>query len=115
MRAKRKPPAQAQLALFEPHVRWSDGPPTEQTVATSPQQKEASIQAHRERTREEQSRREANSPEGQHSITEASSLGFFFCQQCQRVTELNVAGPMNRCARCGSIRIKFCPPATAAP
>jgi Zn finger protein HypA/HybF involved in hydrogenase expression len=36
--------------------------------------------------------------------------GFHFCVACQKVTELDMDGPMPVCEKCGSMRVKWCPP-----
>lgn len=57
-------------------------------------------------TRRTQSRRQ--------SLLRCSEEGYWFCLRCERVTEVNVDGPVNCCGLCGESVIVWCPPVAGA-
>ena len=46
------------------------------------------------------------------NFAEAALTGYHFCSACQRVTRKVQRGVQFVCIRCGSSRVKFCPPLT---
>jgi predicted RNA-binding Zn-ribbon protein involved in translation (DUF1610 family) len=44
------------------------------------------------------------------NFAEAALMGYYFCSACQRVTKKVQRGVQFVCIRCGSSRVKFCPP-----
>jgi hypothetical protein len=44
------------------------------------------------------------------NLVDLSRTGFHFCLACQRVTE-DIGEAMRRCCHCGSVRVKWNPPA----
>lgn len=44
------------------------------------------------------------------NFAEAALMGYYFCSACQRVTRKVQRGVQFVCVRCGSSRVKFCPP-----
>ena len=43
-------------------------------------------------------------------LTDLCVVGFWFCNSCQRVTELTPGCEVNKCVICGAFRVKWCPP-----
>lgn len=45
------------------------------------------------------------------NLVDLSISGFYFCRECQRVTEPDNCGEFNQvCCHCHSFRVKWCPP-----
>lgn len=46
----------------------------------------------------------------QLNLVKLADAGFYFCQTCEHVVELNTDGPANTCDNCGSMRVRWNPP-----
>lgn len=49
-------------------------------------------------------------PDTNRNLEGLAATGFWFCRDCERITELAESGRgCNCCSRCGSLRFEFCP------